>query len=96
MNGLKIFDDYGNIYLDTTDRLTRLHSVVTITAASNIGSGVISVPGMVDDGTWWCVGGLSSWGMSPDVTLDIQTNQVVWTRYNILGQINTTITIMRS
>lgn len=96
MNGLQIFDDYGNIYLDTTDRLTRLHSIVPITAASNIGSGVISVPGMVDDGTWWCISGLSSWGISPDVTLDIQTNQVVWTRYNILGPINTTITIMRS
>jgi hypothetical protein len=49
--GLKIYNEAGDVRLDTTMRLARYHSFYTGYLAADT-STTVSVPGLADDGTW--------------------------------------------
>ena len=60
--GLRVWDASGNIAVDITDRLTRLHSSYSGTASywytegnfqAHVLRAYISVPGLANDGTWF-------------------------------------------
>lgn len=53
--GLRVWDAGGNLTLDTTDRITRF--VTSITPGTIAASTTVSysVPGIVDDGTWFLI-----------------------------------------
>ena len=53
--GLKVWDASGNLTLDTTDRLTRFVTSITPGSISVSTTVSYSVPGIVDDGTWFLV-----------------------------------------
>jgi hypothetical protein len=59
--GLRIFDGIGRGLLEVTDRLPRVWSVHYITSAwpTLTQSGFVSVAGMVRDGSWIVVPGLT-------------------------------------
>jgi hypothetical protein len=53
--GMRVWDASGNITLDVTDRITRFVTSITpgtIAANSTVS---YSVPGIVDDGTWFLI-----------------------------------------
>ena len=49
--GLQVFDGGGALVVDVVDRLTRIHSVYSITVTANT-STFYPVAGMTNDGTW--------------------------------------------
>lgn len=59
--GLKIWDGNSNVILDTTDRIIRYHSTVSLSTIGPFQTLSINVPGLAIDGTWFFVlnGGLS-------------------------------------
>lgn len=58
MQGLQVRDAEGNIVADLTDKLAKLMASGELTFTTSSQSYTISVPGMVDDGTWYvsCTG----------------------------------------
>jgi len=53
--GLRTFNTDGSIALDTTDRILRLISQHNYDFGSSADELLISVPGMVSDGTWFAI-----------------------------------------
>lgn len=51
--GLRIWRPDGQIMLDVTDRLSRIHGSVTLPNIAFPNSVNFSVPGMILDGTWF-------------------------------------------
>jgi len=52
-HGLEVWDASGTKKLSTADRLTKLHSVYSMTATGGgFTETFVSVSGMADDGTW--------------------------------------------
>jgi hypothetical protein len=57
-HGLQVFNSSGQLTLDVSDRLTRLHSVVNVSVPAYTGStraGTVAITGMTTDGTWYMV-----------------------------------------
>lgn len=50
--GLRVRDASGNIVLDVTDRITRLHGTYSYTLGNAAATLNVTVAGAVDDGTW--------------------------------------------
>jgi hypothetical protein len=53
--GIRVWDASGNLTLDTTDRLTRFVTSITPGTIAPQATVSYSVPGIVDDGTWFLV-----------------------------------------
>jgi hypothetical protein len=53
--GMRIWDASGNLTLDTTDRLTRFVTSITPGTIAPQATVSYSVPGIVDDGTWFLI-----------------------------------------
>lgn len=51
--GLRVWDANGNNILDTTDRISRYHSTITLGSFSSLQTISFNVPGIVDNGTWF-------------------------------------------
>lgn len=52
--GLQTFDGSGNEVVSIVDRLSRLHGTYSVSLGQRQGT-FVSVPGMVNDGTWGVV-----------------------------------------
>lgn len=51
--GLRVWDAAGNVTVDITDRLTRIHGVYTLNVPANVsGWRSFPIPGLTLDGTW--------------------------------------------
>tara|TARA_R110001606_G_scaffold74779_1_gene173416 strand:- start:10281 stop:10598 length:318 start_codon:yes stop_codon:yes gene_type:complete len=50
--GLKVFDSFGAVRLDTTDRLFRVVSTTILGFTSDTNNYTVNVSGMSNDGTW--------------------------------------------
>lgn len=53
--GVRIWDGSSNLILDTTDRITRFVTSITPGTIAPTTTVTYSVPGIVDDGTWFLV-----------------------------------------
>lgn len=53
--GLQVWDAKGNLTLDISSRITRIHSQVSVPELISAASKAISVTGIIDDGTWGCL-----------------------------------------
>lgn len=94
---LQIFDSNSNTLLDTTDRLSRLHARYQVVAPYDVQSGFVSVPGMVDDGTWYCFCNLANgWGGGANpIVMQIANGGFNWMRWGSSDNLNTPVTVMR-
>lgn len=94
---LQIFSGTSRVLLDTTDRLSRLHGRYTVSAAWDVQSGFISVPGMVDDNSWYCFvsSSVAGGGYSQPIFMQIANGGFNWMRWDAAGAINEIVTVMR-
>lgn len=76
--GLRVWDASGNLTLDTTDRITRYHSTVTVATDAIAPSGTlnVTVSGLTLDGTWFFV---LATGSLLYVYMTISTNTITFT-----------------
>ena len=66
--GLQVFDANGGVMVDVVDRLTRIHSVYSVTVPANT-STLYLVAGMTNDGTWAAF--VNSIGMFATVSVEV-------------------------
>ncbi|KQV99963.1 hypothetical protein [Rhizobacter sp. Root1221] len=93
----QVRNDQGVVTLDIQDRITRFNNVVPLTASGSVHSGFISVPGMVDDGTWVVVGGMSndvSYAI-PVAYTTIGVDGFTWIRFGVAGPFDTSFMVLR-
>jgi hypothetical protein len=86
--GLQIFDSAGSLNFDTSSRLIRIVGKYTGTATPNV-SIPVTVPGAVNDGTWFGICCSSSTTYSTTIgvgvitlgigVLDIGVSSISWT-----------------
>ena len=65
--GLQVFDSSGGLVVDVIDRLTRIHSVYSVTVPAYT-SAFYSVVGATNDGTWAAF--VNSIGMFATVSIE--------------------------
>jgi len=53
--GLEVYKNNGDVMLTVTDRITRLHSVITTALYFNGYSQAFIIPGASNDGTWFMI-----------------------------------------
>lgn len=95
-DGLQVFDASGNLMLDISDRLTRLHGIYPVVAAWNVNSGFVSVPGMVDDGSWHCFANASyGVGTAQPIYMGVASGGFNWMRFGLTGALNIPVGVLR-
>lgn len=95
-NGLQVFSGGGSVLLDTSDRLSRLHGRYVVSAAWNVQSGFVAVPGMQDDNTWFCfVSYANSAFLAQPIVMRVSSGGFNWDRFGATGPLNETVTVMR-
>ena len=87
--GLRVWDQYGNMTLDMSDRATRFHSRHVVSVPSE-GSVTIPVAGMSGNGTW----GFHMWSLLR-VSAQIVTGGVKVTNYRDTATASATIIVFR-
>ena len=86
--GLETFNAAGAAVIRVTDRLTRIHSVISVGTISASGSSTVGVSGMTTDGTWAVMSSQSQLGTT------IQSGSVLVTNNTQLAW-DTVLTILR-
>lgn len=87
--GLRVWDQYGNMTLDMSDRATRFHSKHVVSVPSE-GSVTVPITGISSNGTW----GFCLWSLLR-VSARIVTGGVQITNYRDINAATATIIVFR-